>query len=93
MTAAAAVFVTLLVIHHQNTKSTVAGCVMAGSTEMSVTDEKDEQTYTLIGDPVGFKPGYRMPLAGRQRNRGNRERIFEGHSITKDFGVCQPVGN
>ena len=58
-----------------------------------MTDVKDKQTYTLIGDPVGVKPGNRMTLEGKRGKRGDKKRIFEAHRVIRDFGACQTVGH
>jgi hypothetical protein len=43
----------------------------------------------VSGDPVGVKPGERMTLEGKRKQSG-KTLVFEAHSVTKDFGACQP---
>jgi hypothetical protein len=89
VSVAVGVLVTFLILHHKNKKSVITGCVMSGANNMSVTDEKDKRTYALAGDPVGVKPGDRMTLEGK-RKQSDKTLVFEAHSVTKDFGACQP---
>ncbi len=90
VTAAVAVIVTVLIIHHKSRKRTITGCVTSGPTGMNVTDEKDKRTYSLSGDPVGVKAGERMTFEGKRRADGGKKLVFEAHSVIKDFGVCAP---
>ena len=86
---AIAVVVTLLILHYKHKKSAITGCVTSGANGMTVTDEKDRRIYTISGDPVGVKPGDRMTLEGKRKQSGQTF-VFDAHSVTKDFGGCQP---
>jgi hypothetical protein len=86
---AVAVAVTLLILHYKHKKSAITGCVTSGANGMTVTDEKDKRTYTISSDPVGVKPGDRMTLEGKRKQSGQTF-VFDAHSVTKDFGACQP---
>jgi hypothetical protein len=86
---AVAVVVTLLILHYKHKRGAITGCVMSGANGMSVTDEKDKRIYAVSGDPVGVKPGERMTLEGKRKQSG-KTLVFEAHSVTKDFGACQP---
>jgi len=84
------VLVTFLIVHYTHKKSAITGCVTAGANGTNtVTDEKDKRTYTISGDPVGIKPGDRMTLEGKRKQSG-KMLVLEAHSLTKDFGACQP---
>lgn len=85
VSAGIAVLVTVLVLHHRHKKDTITGCVASGAKGMSVTAERDKQTYALAGDPVGA--GERMTLEGKWRKA---DHAFEARSVTKDFGACAP---
>jgi hypothetical protein len=89
VSVAVGVLVTFLILHQRNKKSVITGCVTSGANGMSLTDEKDKRIYALSGDPVGVKPGDRMTLEGK-RKRSGQTFVFEAHSVTKDFGACQP---
>jgi hypothetical protein len=83
------VLITYLIVHYKHKKSTITGCVVSGANGLSLTDEKDKRAYTVSGDPVGVKPGERMSLEGKRKESG-KMLVFEAHSVTKDFGACQP---
>jgi hypothetical protein len=89
VTAAIAVLVTVLVLHHKGHKSEITGCVSSGTNGMSLTDEVDRRTYTLSGDTAGVKAGDRVTLEGKRKTKGNTF-TFEAHSVARDFGVCRP---
>jgi len=89
--SAALVVGTVLIIHYSK-KRTITGCVSSVEAAMTVTDEKDKQTYTLSGDTTGVKPGDRMRLQGKKiKPRGPDKRlIWETRQVNRDFGLCQP---
>jgi hypothetical protein len=90
--AAAIVVVAAIVIVHYSKKRTVTGCVISGPNGMTVTDEKDRQTYALSGNTVGITPGERLRLHGKKiKPRGpNKKLVWEAGTVARDFGVCQP---
>jgi hypothetical protein len=90
--AAAIVVVAAIVIVHYSKKRTVTGCVSAGPNGMTVTDEKDRQTYALSGNTVGITPGDRMRLHGKKiKSKGpNKTLVWEAGSVARDFGICHP---
>jgi hypothetical protein len=89
VSAALAVGVTLLVFHEKHKTGSITGCVSSGPGLVNITDEKDKRTYRLAGDPVGVKVGDRMTLEGKRRKEGGNP-VFQAHSVTRDFGACQP---
>ena len=89
--AAAVVVVAVVVIHKSTAKRTITGCVYSGENGMSVTDDKDKQSYALSGDTAGIKPGDRMTLQGKKiKPKDGKPLGWETKRITKDLGVCQP---
>jgi hypothetical protein len=90
--AAAVVVVAVIVIVHYSKKRTVTGCISAGPNGITVTDEKDRQTYALSGNTVGITPGDRMKLHGKKiRLKGHdKTLVWEAGTVAKDFGVCRP---
>ncbi|MGA9687297.1 MAG: hypothetical protein WBQ81_11125, partial [Candidatus Sulfotelmatobacter sp.] len=66
VTAAIAVVVTVLVMHESKKKRTITGCVNSTAGGMTITDEKDNQTYAIVGDTASIKPGDKMRLRGRK---------------------------
>lgn len=89
--AAALVVTTVLVIHYSK-KRTITGCVSSGENGMTLTDEKDHQSYALSGDAVGIKPGDRMKLQGKKVKSKDRDKtpVWEAREVKRDFGPCQP---
>jgi hypothetical protein len=68
--AGAAVAVVLLVRHHHHTSSQtkaqtyVTGCTQSTQDRISLTNEKDNQTYSIATDSKHLKAGERMALKG-----------------------------
>jgi hypothetical protein len=85
VSVALGLLVTFLVLHHKHRRTAITGCVKSGANGMSLTDEKDQRTYAVTGDPVGIKAGNRMTLEGKRK-----QSVFQAQAITKDYGVCQP---
>jgi len=89
--AAAVVIVAVVVIHRSAAKRTITGCVNSGQNGMTVTDEKDKQSYALSGNITGIKPGDRMTLQGKKikMTHAAKTLVWETRKISKDFGICQ----
>ncbi len=88
----AGVAVIAIVAVHYSKKRSITGCVRSGANGMTVTDEKDRQSYTLSGDTANIKPGDRMRLQGKKaKTKGSDNTlVWEARKVSKDFGVCQP---
>ena len=84
------VLVTVLILHYKSRQRAITGCVNPGASGMSVTDEKDKQSYALSGDTAGVKAGDRMMLKGKVKHTGTTL-VFESPKIIRDFGACQPA--
>jgi hypothetical protein len=68
----------------------VIGCARSGPDGMTLTSESDKQTYTLVGDVAGIKPGNRVRVSGKKgkkKSAGTRELLVE--KVSKDFGPCE----
>jgi hypothetical protein len=89
VTAAIAVLVTVLILHHKGHKSEITGCVSSGANGMTLTDEIDKRTYTLSGDTSAVKTGDRVTLEGKRKTKGDTF-IFQAHKVNRDFGACRP---
>ena len=89
--AALAVVVTVVVIHYSK-KRTITGCVNSGANGMTITDEKDRQTYGVSGNTVGVTAGDRLKLTGKKvkPKAPDKTLIWEAKEVSKDFGVCHP---
>jgi len=93
--AGAAVAVILLVRHHHHTSSQaqtqtyVTGCTQSIQDGVSLTNEKDNQTYSLITDSKSVKTGERVAFKGVVvPTEGSGNPVFQAQSLIKDYGAC-----
>ena len=89
---AAAVTVLAVVLIRKSKQTTITGCVSSEQNGMTITDEKNKQTYTLSGNTAGTKPGDRMKLKGKKvKTKSIDKKLgWETAAVTKDLGVCHP---
>jgi hypothetical protein len=72
--------------------SSITGCAISSGGSLSLQHEGDQQTYTLLGDTTGVKPGDRIRVSGKKRKQypsGNRE--FLVRKLAKDYGPCKAL--
>ena len=93
--AGAAVGIALLVRHHHHaankTETYVTGCTQSIQDGISLTNEKDNQTYSIMSGSDSLKAGERMTLKGvvvAADGSGNPK--FQMQSLIKDYGTCGP---
>jgi hypothetical protein len=91
--AGAAVAVVLLVRHHHhatnNTEAYVTGCTQSIQNGISLTSEKDNQTYLITSNDKSLKAGERMTLKGTVVSAdGSANPSFQVLRLVKDFGTC-----
>jgi hypothetical protein len=92
--AGAAVAVVLLVRHHRhhaenNTQAYVTGCTQSIQNGISLTSEKDNQTYSISSNGNSLKAGERVTLKGSVvSSDGSANPSFQVLSMVKDFGTC-----
>jgi hypothetical protein len=68
----------------------VTGCARSGADGMTLTSESDKQTYTLIGDVAGIKPGDRVRVSGKKgKGKPATTRQFLVEKVSKDLGPCE----
>jgi len=96
--AGAAVAVVLLVRHHHhvanNTQAYVTGCTQSVQNGISLTSEKDNQTYSIVSNDNSLKAGERMTLKGSVVSAdGSANPSFQVQSLVKDFGICGPIAS
>jgi hypothetical protein len=92
--AGAAVGIALLVRHHhhsaEKTQQTyVTGCTQSILDGINLTDEKDNQTYSIVSNSKSLKAGERITLKGvlvTTDSPGNP--TFQMHSVIKNYGTC-----
>jgi hypothetical protein len=92
--AGAAVAVVLLVRHHRhhaenNTQAYVTGCTQSIQNGISLTSEKDNQTYSIVSNDNSLKAGERVTLKGTLvSGEGSANPSFQVLSLVKDYGTC-----
>jgi len=103
--AGAAVAVVLLVRHHHHTSSQaqaqvqvqtktqtqtyVTGCTLSAQDRISLTNEKDNQTYSIVTDSKSLKAGERFALKGVVvPTEGSGNPVFQVQGLIKDYGAC-----
>ena len=89
---AAAVTGIALYVHHRHnaapTQASLVGCTQSAQNGMSVTNEKDNKTYSLAAEGTGLKAGERVALRGRMARDGSGDQIFRVQNVVKDYGTC-----
>lgn len=92
--AGAVVATVLLVRHHRhhsesNTQAYVTGCTQSIQNGISLTSEKDNQTYSIVSDEKSLKAGERVTLKGSfVSGDGSANPSFRVLSLIKDYGTC-----
>ena len=93
--AGAAVAIVLLVRHHRHaenntqTQAYVTGCTQSIPNGISLTSEKDNQTYSILSNDNSLKAGERVTLKGSVvSSDGSASPSFQVLSMVKDFGSC-----
>src|SRR6266446_4965267 len=94
--AGAAVGIALLVRHHHHapdkTQTYVTGCTLSVQDGISQTNEKDNQTYSIMSSSNSIKAGERMTLKGLVvATDGSGNPKFQMQSLIKDYGPCGPA--
>lgn len=90
----AVVATVLLVRHHRhhsesNTQAYVTGCTQSIQNGISLTSEKDNQTYSIVSDDKSLKAGERVTLKGSfVSGDGSANPSFRVLSLIKDYGTC-----
>lgn len=91
--AAAVGVITYLAIHYSK-KRAVTGCITSAENGMTVTDEKDHQTYVLSGNTADITPGARLKVAGKKVKSKTADATLDWRAtkVKKNFGACQAHG-
>jgi hypothetical protein len=89
----AAVGIALLVRHHHHaankTQTYVTGCTQSVQEGISLTNEKDNQTYSIMSGSNSLKAGERMTLKGVVvTTDGSENPKFQIQGLIKDYGTC-----
>jgi len=88
--------IALLVRHHHHaadkTQTYVTGCTQSIQDGISLTNEKDNQTYSIMSGSNSLKVGERMTLKGVVvATDGSGNPKIQIQSLIKDYGTCGPT--
>ena len=74
-------------VHHGHS---LDGCAVSGANGLELQNRGDQQTYALVGDTAGIKPGERVRISGKKekKSRGAHPQ-FLVEKLNKDFGGCK----
>jgi hypothetical protein len=87
--AGAVVAVTAVVLYATLHKQSITGCTRSVDGIASLTDEKDNLTYTLVNGESKLHPGERVTLRGKNKKDKSGNRMFKVSKIQHDYGPCQ----
>ena len=68
----------------------ITECVAPGPGGLTIQNEGDKQTFSLIGDTASLKAGDRIKVSGKRKKQdasGNRSFLVE--KLSKDYGPCK----
>lgn len=84
--AGVAAIITVVLTH----KKKITGCANALHEGMTITDERDKQTYELLGSTTDFKAGDRVCLqVKRIKSKGNgNASVWQVEKLIRDYGSC-----
>lgn len=89
--AGAAVGIALLVHHHHaaaRTEASVVGCTQSVMNGITLKNEKDDLTYTIVSGGATVHPGERLELRGVVSDDKSGIHAFRVHSLVNNFGAC-----
>ena len=74
-------------VHHGHS---LDGCAVSGANGLELQNRGDQQTYALVGDTAGIKPGERIRISGKKEKKsGGVHPQFLVEKLNKDFGACK----
>jgi hypothetical protein len=76
-------------VHHGHSLN---GCAVTGASGLELQSRGDQQTYALVGEVAGIKPGERVRVSGKKQKRGaGAPQQFVVEKLAKDYGSCTSV--
>ncbi|MGB6134708.1 MAG: hypothetical protein WCC14_15235 [Acidobacteriaceae bacterium] len=74
-------------LHHGHSLN---GCAMSGTNGLELQNRGDRQTYALIGEVAGIKPGDRVRVAGKKEKKSVADgQSFVVEKLIRDYGPCK----
>jgi hypothetical protein len=89
--AGAAVGIALLVHHHHakaKSEASLVGCTQSMMNGITLKNEKDDLTYTIISSGTALQPGQRVELTGVASDEKSGIHAFSVHKRVTNFGAC-----
>ena len=89
--AGAAVGIALLVHHHHvkaNSQASLVGCTQSAINGLTLKNEKNDVTYTILSSGTALQPGQRVELKGVASEETSGIRAFTVHQLVNNFGAC-----
>jgi hypothetical protein len=89
--AGAAVGIALLVHHHHakaKSEASLVGCTQSLMNGITLKNEKDDLTYTILSSGSALQPGQRVELQGEVFGEKSGIRAFSVHKLVTNFGAC-----
>ena len=80
--------VTLVVLYVTLHNPSIAGCVQSANGTKSLTDNKNNLTYTLVTN-AEIKPGEQVKLSGKKKKDKDGHLSFRVKKVKQDYGPCQ----
>jgi hypothetical protein len=69
----------------------ITGCVAINPADLSLQNESDHRTYSLMGDIANIKVGDRIRVSGKRAKTATGKRNFLVVKLKKDFGPCREL--
>ena len=67
---------------------TITGCAASGPDGLTIENEGDHLSYSLMGDVSAVKPGDRMRVSGKKKKARGATHPFLVNKVKRDFGAC-----
>lgn len=73
-------------VHHGHSLN---GCAVSSASGLELQNHGDQQTYALVGEVAGIKPGDRVRVSGKKEKKsGGGAQQFVVEKLTRDYGAC-----
>jgi len=73
--------------HHAHSLSC---CAVSGPSGLELQNRGDQQTYALVGEIAGIKPGNQVRVSGKkEKKKASAPQQFLVEKLSKDFGLCK----
>jgi hypothetical protein len=80
--------VTILVLYVTLHKPSITGCVQSANGTTTLTDKKNNLSYTLVDTNAEIKPGAQVKLLGKKKKDKEGHLTFRVKKVKQDYGPC-----